>query len=190
MTDALTDLGTTDLIKLVNDEYAAVLASDRATYPRAIRIGEALKVLTGRINHGDKKAWFKEHCPKLSYETARVYIRLAENQEEIITAAKAKSVETTLTIASAMGLLRKPKTTTPVKPKAKRAQAGGVEPGDTRTNAASTAPDAILSALDARDIFDILKADNDKLQELYNLLRDHVTKSSLRRPLTQPQASA
>ena len=64
MTDALTDLGTTDLIKLVNDEYAAVLASDRATYPRAIRIGEALKVLTGRINHGDKKAWFKEHCPK------------------------------------------------------------------------------------------------------------------------------
>jgi len=38
--DAYLDLSTKELAKLINDEYAVILASERTNYPRAMSVGE------------------------------------------------------------------------------------------------------------------------------------------------------
>ena len=116
------DLSTADLVKLINSEYAGLLAGERNTFQKAITLGDALLALRKRQDHGKWQAYLAKVCPQLSYETATVYIRLAENREKIMAAAKEKSVAPTdLTIDLALKLLRKPKPTTKAKVKNKKA---------------------------------------------------------------------
>jgi hypothetical protein len=181
MSEALNELGDSELIKRINDEVGVDLAAERNTYTRAVALGEMLVLLRNRRN--DKRGWqeyLKEKCPKLAYETATLYIRLHEKQDEIIAAAKAQSVTVTdLTVRLARKLIAgKGKGKTKPKP----APAGGVEPGEIKASSPSTAPDVIIGAISAEEIFDILKPDNEKLQKLYGLLRDHVMRSPVRRP--------
>jgi hypothetical protein len=182
MTD-LSELTIPDLVKQINTEYEAILVAERSNLAKAIAIGEKLAACKRRLEHGEWEAWLRKNCPKLSLETARLYMRLAAGQEELAKQAKAKSVSVTdMTISDAREALAKPRSAEGSKAKPKAATLGAVvEPGDSRAKSASTSPDQIIMALDAEEIFDILKTDSDKLRRLYDLLREHVT--PLRRPL-------
>jgi hypothetical protein len=113
MTDVI-HLATDVLVKAINDEYSEILASERNNLQKALTVGEKLVALRPRIapKHGEWQAKLAEHCPKISYETATLYIRLFERQADWRKAAAAKSVESTdLTIDDARKLLAKPKST-------------------------------------------------------------------------------
>ena len=82
MTD-LIDLSTAELAKLINDEYAVILANERTNLPKAMSVGEKLKVLQGKAKHGEWQTKLKAHCPKVSYETATLYIRLWDKRDKL-----------------------------------------------------------------------------------------------------------
>jgi DUF3102 family protein len=104
------ELSAVELAKRINDEYGHVLVSERHNLKRAKDIGEKLAALQTRVKHGEWQKKLEVWCPKLSYETARRYIRVFEEWSDIEKKAAAKSVRTTdLTIDTALALLRKPK---------------------------------------------------------------------------------
>jgi hypothetical protein len=109
------DLSTPELVKAINEEYSLVLAAERNNLPKALAIGEKLTALRQRVKkYGEWQTKLKEWCPKISYETATLYIRLFERQDDWRAAAAAKSVEPTdLTIDDVRQLLAKPRATTP-----------------------------------------------------------------------------
>ena len=153
MTD-LIDLSTAELAKLINDEYAVILANERTNLPKAMSVGEKLKVLQGKAKHGEWQTKLKAHCPKVSYETATLYIRLWDKRDKLKELAAAKSVTVTdLTIQEARKLLATPKPNDG-KGATSKVPKGGVEPGEPRS--VSVPPDKIVGELDAGELFDIL----------------------------------
>jgi hypothetical protein len=189
------DLSTADLVKQINDEYSVILAGDRNTFQKALPIGAKLVVLLSRIKHGERKARLAELCPKVSYETATLYMRFANKLDELTKRAAAKGVTLQeLTINTARKLLANPKqaTKTKNKNKNKNAQAGAVEePGDTKTTAVSAKSEDTIRNLAADELFNWVKQvwDIDKVRELSRLLQAHVsTLPMLRRPIGQVAA--
>jgi len=81
MSDYL-DLSAAELAKLINDEYASILANERTNYPRALSVGEKLVSLRGGVEHGEWQDKLKKLCPDVSYETATKYMRLWNNREK------------------------------------------------------------------------------------------------------------
>ena len=70
------DLSTTELAKLINDEYEVILGNERANYPRALSIGEKLAHLRRGADRSEWKTKLETLCPHISYETATKYIRV------------------------------------------------------------------------------------------------------------------
>src|SRR5215470_8437660 len=130
------ELPVSELVTKINTEYAALIDAERRTanLPRAIGIGEMLIDLKPRVaKHGEWQEWLKTNCPKISIETANLYMRLADNLEKLEAAAAAKSVRLTdLTITEARALLTKPKADTDKANEGKPSKAvkAGVEPGN------------------------------------------------------------
>src|SRR6516162_2898885 len=91
------ELPIADHAKLINDEYAHILNNERSNFAKALTVGEMLIALRPRIapEHGDWQTKLKVYCPKISYETATLYMRLAENREKIEKEAAVKSVSVT-----------------------------------------------------------------------------------------------
>jgi hypothetical protein len=100
-----------ELVSMVNAEYAAIMEAERTHLQRAIGVGEKLLDLKPRVaKHGEWQQWLKTNCPKISIETANLYMRLAkpENLDKLKKAAAAKSVTLTdLTITEAREILAK-----------------------------------------------------------------------------------
>jgi hypothetical protein len=100
-----------ELVSMVNAEYAAIMEAERTHLQRAIGVGEKLLDLKPRVaKHGEWQQWLKTNCPKISIETANLYMRLAkpENLDKLEKAAAAKSVTLTdLTITEAREILAK-----------------------------------------------------------------------------------
>jgi hypothetical protein len=98
-----------ELVSMVNTEYAAIMEAERTHLQRAIGIGEKLLDLKPRVaKHGEWQQWLKTNCPKISLETANLYMRLArpENLAKLEEAAAAKSVSVTdFTITEAREIL-------------------------------------------------------------------------------------
>jgi len=156
MTDFL-DLSATELAKLINDEYAIILANERTNYPRALSVGEKLAALRRGVEHGEWQAKLKSHCPKISYETAARYIRLWNNREKIEAEATIKGVATTdLTIELALGLIAKPKPEKPDKGKPASVVTGAVAEPAIEPPAQLVAPDIALEGLANDEMFHTL----------------------------------
>lgn len=169
------DLSTTELAKLINDEYDAILATERTNLPRAQKVGEKLKVLRDKAKHGEWKTKLAEHCPKLSksYETATLYIRLWDGRDKLPELAKAKGVTVTdLTIQEARKLLATPKSDDKGKPS--KAVKGGVQEPGMEPKPGTLPPDEQVKRLelDYGDMFETLKRkyDQDDLMRLTKLL--------------------
>jgi hypothetical protein len=91
------DLSTTALIRLINDEYAVILADERTHLQKALSLGEKLIALRRRIapNHGEWQDKLEEQCPGISYEKANLCIRFIENLDKLETYAASKNVKVT-----------------------------------------------------------------------------------------------
>ncbi len=192
------EFGVPDLVKMVNDEYSHIYHSDRMTYPRAITVGEMLNNLKPRVsNHGKWQDWLKSNCPKISLETANLYMRLAdsENQTKIASIAAGKSVSVTdLTITKARELLAKPKANNNTsKGKFGKSTKAAVEPGNQATSP-SLAPEEALKDWAADELFSILKdRDPDDLKDLTTRLAAHLRMTLTpipSRPTTSPATEA
>jgi hypothetical protein len=86
-------LATPELVKAINDDYAAILRNERANLPKALAIAERLNALRARTIRGQWKTKFDTFGLHISYETASVYLRIWEHWAEIQELAAAKSVE-------------------------------------------------------------------------------------------------
>jgi hypothetical protein len=179
------DLKVSELVALIKTEYAAITEADRSNLQRALKVGEMLVDLKPRVaKHGEWQLWLRNHCPKISIETANLYMRFANNLEKLEQAAAAKSVTLTdLTITQARELLAKPKPATDDKAKAAKA---AVEPA-IDPKPASLPPDEVIRELDAGELFDILMVvyQPDDLVQLTTRLAAH-----LRMTLTPSAAAA
>jgi len=78
-----------DLVKEINDEHEAVVASFRGLLGHAIKCGEALRKAKVRVGYGNWLPWLGENCPDISERTASYYMWLARNKIEIEAAAAA-----------------------------------------------------------------------------------------------------
>jgi hypothetical protein len=157
------ELTVSQLVEMINTEYAAILETERTTLQRAIGIGEKLIDLKPRVaKHGEWQAWLKSNCPKISLETANLYMRLAkpENLAKLEKAAAIKSVSVTdLTTTEARDLLANKSftnTTNTSSTKSSKVVKGGVaEPGN-EPQPATIAPDTALEGLANDEVFHTL----------------------------------
>lgn len=149
------DLSTTELAKLIADEYGVILANERTNLQKALAVGEKLIALRQRVKHGEWETKLEQYCPTISYETATKYIRLCEKWEDITKAARAKGVATTdLTIEAALKLIAKAK---PDKGKPPAVVKGAVaEPASEPTLHRMVAPDIALEGLANDEVFHTL----------------------------------
>ena len=197
MTDVI-HLSTDALVQAINDEYAAILVSERSNLAKALAIGEKLAALRPRIapKHGEWKPALVEHCPEISYETAAVYIRIYTKQAEWRKAAAEKHADPTcLTIEGVLKLLRpdRPdgdsKSTGTSKATSKPTKGGVQEPG-MEQKSVSVPPDEQVNQLelDYGDMFEVLKLkyDQDELTELTKLLATQV--GMVLMPISQSKA--
>jgi hypothetical protein len=116
---AFPDLSTKDLAKLITDEYALILATERSYLLKALSLGEKLIALRPRIapDHGQWQAKLAEWCPGISYEKANLCIRFVENMDKLEAHAASKNVKITdLGVDEARAVLAKPKAGTKAKP--------------------------------------------------------------------------
>jgi hypothetical protein len=186
-TVAINELGDSELIKRINDEVGVDLASERTTYTRAVALGEMLVLLRNRRN--DKRGWqeyLKEKCPKLAYETATVWMRLFKKQPEILAAAKAQSVPVTdLTVRLARKLIAKPSG----KGKGSGKRSGNSHEFGNKPEEKPLQLKDFLQITAADELFADLKVvyGEEQMRKLSTLISTHL---GVRRPLTQPQASA
>jgi|SRR6516165_2835344 hypothetical protein len=189
----LIDLATDALAKLINDEYAVILNAERANLPKAQAIGEKLKVLQSKAKHGEWRDKLTTCCPKVSYETATLYIRLWDKREKLAELAAAKSVTVTdLTIQEARKLLATPKADNGDKGKSAKVARGAVaEPGN-EPRPARLPPDEQLRRLelDYGDMFEGLKCvyDYDDLMHIAERLAEHLKMRLV--PLSQQPLSS
>jgi hypothetical protein len=187
------ELTVPQLVEMISTEYGVIVEAERSNLQRAISIGEKLLDLKLRVaKHGEWQQWLKDHCPKISIETANLYMRLAGNVDKLEKAAAAKSVSLTdLSITDARQLLAKPKSeadegTGSSKPRATKAAvepAMDPEPG-------SLPPDEVVMnlELDYGDMFETLKSkyDQDELMELTKLLAAYLGMTLM--PISQSKA--
>src|SRR6516225_8688709 len=91
------DLSTTALVKLINDEYASILADERTYLQKALSLGEKLIALRPRIapKHGDWQRELAKQCPGIKYEKANLCIRFVENLDKLEAYAASKNVKLT-----------------------------------------------------------------------------------------------
>lgn len=172
-----TDLSTDDLAKLINEEYSVILHNERTNLPRAQMVGEKLKVLQDKAEHGEWKTKLAEYCPEVAYETATLYIRLWNKREKLAELAAAKDVTVTdLTIQEARKLLATPKSGSDGS-RSKKAIKAAVEPAS-GPEPRSVPPDQVIRnlELDYGDMFETLKStyDQDDLMSLTERLAAHL----------------
>jgi hypothetical protein len=184
MTD-YANLSDTDIAKLIDDEYAVILASEKANLPRARAIGEKLSILRVRFDYGKWQDHFESLDLTISYETATLYMRLYANWSEIVKLCKTKNVEPTdLTIDAARQLLTKPRTKTSTTTSTSGTTTSGSQ-GTTSTNNddpepddEEKPPDQVVKdlELDAGDMWEVLKVayDRDGLLVIAQRLAAHL----------------
>ena len=97
-----------ELARAINSALSQMVASARTTLQRAIEIGELLEQAKERVGHGNFEAWVNDHC-KLSYRSARRYMKLARERTEIEAQAKMANVAN-LNATTAQRLLAPPRT--------------------------------------------------------------------------------
>jgi hypothetical protein len=190
------ELSVPDLAKLINDEYSLVLASERNNLQRALTIGEKLLALRARAKHGEWQEKLKGWCPKLSYETATLYIRLFEKRDEWEERAKTESVETTdLTIERVRQLLAKPRPK-PDTDSTEDDEGDDAEDADSAISRGEVSPgaDKVVAnlELDTGDMFEVLKKvyDHDDLTDIAKRLATHLGMTLVPARAQQPTAGA
>jgi hypothetical protein len=109
MTIKLTEAQLTTNARVINNEHDQVVDASQSAFQHAITAGAKLTECKNGLPHGEWQAWLKKACPNISYETAALYMRLAEHEPELEEAVKENSNlqrVTDLSIRGADKLLR------------------------------------------------------------------------------------
>src|SRR5438128_1127159 len=72
-----------DLLKLareINRSHAKAVEATQTSIQYAIECGEMLIDVRDNCPYGKWEPWIAEHCPDISKETARLYMRLAKKE--------------------------------------------------------------------------------------------------------------
>jgi hypothetical protein len=93
----------TELAARIRAEHEATLAAMNVALKHAMSAGDLLIEAKAQLNHGEWQPWIREHCG-ISDRTARLYMQLARNREEI----EAQADITYLTLNGAVRLLAPP----------------------------------------------------------------------------------
>ncbi len=175
MTDVI-QLSDEALVQAINDEYSAILVSERNNLDRALAIGEKLVALKSRMEHGKWKPYLKEYC-EISYRTGADYMRVYSKQAEW----RAKCADpASLTIEGVLKLLRPDTPDNANKGnagKSSKAVKGGVQEPAMDPTPASLPPDQALEGLANDEVFhtlqNVYENRQDELMELTTKLASH-----------------
>jgi hypothetical protein len=170
MTSATKPKPSPATIKQINAAHDAVVGSGREGLQNAIRAGELLSSVKQGTEHGDWETWLSANCPDISPRTARLYMRLANNDDKLT--AKAEQNGNTvadLSVRGAMKLLSEPLTEEAKAARQRKQEANKRQ--KLQDNLGALAPEEIMKLLIAG------WPDNNKnFGELAKLLNDHLGK--------------
>src|SRR5262249_47076615 len=112
MTDTpkLTPEQLTKNASLINAAHRAVVQANKTSIEKAIEAGTILKACKASVGHGAWSKWLHDNCRDISDETARLYMRLADekNAPKLEAAAKQNgNAVADLSIRGAARVLRK-----------------------------------------------------------------------------------
>jgi hypothetical protein len=136
---------TKAIITQINAAHDAVVESGKSSLTNAIRAGELLVSAKECVEHGEWTQWLADNCPNISEETARLYMRLAKNEDKIEKAAEQNgNAVADLSVRGAAKLISKKREGATVKKK------GGASP-DLPTLLKNVGPDELSIAIKQAD---------------------------------------
>jgi hypothetical protein len=133
----------------INRIHDEIIENSVALLQRAMECGTILLSVKNEMDHGEWEKWLAANCPQIEDRTARAYMRLAKNSEQLEKlAAENGSSVADLSIRGALRLLTKAKTEEQ-KAKAK---------SDREAKAKAKADEAKLAAMAGANLADVMKA--------------------------------
>src|SRR5262245_28525769 len=187
---------------LINAAHRAIVQANKTSIEKAIEAGTMLKACKDSVGHGAWSKWLYDNCRDISDETARLYMRLADekNAPKLEEAAKQNgNAVADLSVRGAAKVLAKPQTPEQkakraAKIAAKKAEAEAAFFRQIGSNVAelikALAPDEVLKALKDAEW------GTEELTELVKLLNAHLgemnerLKATSRLQTSQTAASA
>ena len=172
---------TKAIITQINAAHDAVVESGKSSLTNAIRAGELLVSAKECVEHGEWTQWLADNCPDISEETARLYMRLAKNENKIEDAAEQNgNAVADLSVRGAAKLISKKREGGSATVK----KNGGASP-DLPTLLKNVGPDEVATAIKQADW------GMEDIRKLISILttRVSVTQASPPRPL-QPSATS
>src|SRR5262249_45323267 len=196
MTDTpkLTPEQLTKNASLINAAHRAIVQANKTSIEKAIEAGTMLKACKDSVGHGAWSKWLYDNCRDISDETARLYMRLADekNAPKLEAAAKQNgNAVADLSVRGAAKVLAKPQTPEQKAKRAatiaaKRAEAEATFFREVGSNVAellkALAPDEVLKALKDAEW------DAEELTELVKLLNTHLAEMMKRKEDERPTA--
>jgi hypothetical protein len=182
---------------LINAAHRAVVQANKTSIEKAIEAGTILKACKDSVGHGGWSKWLYDNCRDISDETARLYMRLADekNAPKLEEAAKQNgNAVADLSVRGAAKLLAKPQTP---ETKAKRTATIAAKKAEAEANfrhALSSDLTGHLKAVAPDEVFKALKDagwDAEELTKLVGLLNTHLAElkatSGAPKPVQQQQ---
>jgi hypothetical protein len=167
--------------------YKAIMKAEGSALERAIECGKYLALAKENVEEAKPKrkwsAWLAEHCPEIHQNTAALYMRLAENAEEIADCTSIREAD--------MKLRQPRKRSDSDKPDP---DAGDDEDGISQRVVKTPASSDLYATFLSVDVDEVCAAlidawDEDHIRQLCDRLRDHFQPPAIRRPATQPTLS-
>jgi len=168
---------------LINAAHRAVVQANKTSIEKAIEAGTILRACKDSVGHGAWSKWLYDNCRDISDETARLYMRLADekNAPKLEEAAKQNgNAVADLSVRGAAKLLAKPQTEEQNAKRKRSADNKAANKANHEAHAAARASiEEQVKALAPDEVFKALQDAHweiDKLRELANLLNAHLRK--------------
>jgi len=162
---------TAATIRQINAAHDAVVNAARDALQNAIRAGELLIAVKDGQDHGDWEIWLANNCPNISDRTARLYMKLAKEEDKLTKAAEENgNTVADLSVREAQKLLATPLTEAQRAERAKKRAAAAAEAAkkNAEANKPTGSPDLkdLMDNCGADEIVKPLQDDPEKLEEV------------------------
>jgi hypothetical protein len=162
-----------DIIAQINAEHREVMMSEGKALTHAITCGGLLAQKKAEVQRGKFPEFLEQNCPDISHRTATDYMRLHKHKA-LLADAGISSGAANFSIRGALALIREK---SPKKPRGPQSPGAVTRPEGGRAPTPETAlepyrsatpgpdPDAVVSALDAAELVNIIKRRDHEEQE-------------------------
>jgi hypothetical protein len=193
-------MGTDNALSFVGQimtVYKAVMKAEGGALQHAIECGKYLALAKENVEAAKPKrkwsAWLSEHCPDIHRNTAALYMRLADNAEEIADCTSIREADMKLRQPSRCGDGDSDESDAQ---RVVQEDEDGEISADTKAALllqSRTSPD-LVALLQNTAVDEVCTAlidawDEDHIRQLCDRLRDHFQPPANRRPLVQPTLS-